>query len=251
MADLTIGRQGESVRKLQEQLVKFDLLSLEEVDGIFGVVTRRAVKRFQLAAGLVADGVVGDLTTEKLNSLTSLPIAPQTELVSMAQLTHIFDKEIEDYLFTDLNACLQTFHIITPERIRHFIAQVAHESAGLQFLQELATGEDYEGREDLGNTEEGDGRRFKGGGAIQLTGRSNYQRFADFMKDDRIMEGVEYVASTYPLTSAGFWWYDNGMNEFVDNGAGVREVSRRVNGGWNGLSDRTRYYNLALDAIAG
>lgn len=254
MPILTVGRQGGDVQKLQESMVKLELLSNEDIDGYFGSETERAVKRFQASTGLVADGIVGDRTWQKIAETPKLPV-PEAGLVTSSQIEYIFGKPISPYLFNDLNKCLERFEINKPERIRQFIAQIAHESVGFQFFVEFADGSDYEPPSilalQLGNTEPGDGARFKGAGALQMTGRYNYQRFADYMGDARIMEGVEYVASTYPITSAGFWWYDNKMNFFVDSGATCEEVSRKVNGGTNGLSDRLRYYNLALDVITG
>ena len=170
------------------------------------------------------------------------------QLVTMAQAVAVFERSPTPNQLADLNACLHRFGITTPAHIRHFLAQVGHESGGLRWMLELASGDAYEGRTDLGNTQRGDGRRFKGAGAIQLTGRFNYQRFADFIKDQRIMEGAEYVATKYPFTSAGFWWHLNGMNQLVDNGASVRAVSARVNGRdpANGLNDRMAYFGRAL-----
>ena len=152
------------------------------------------------------------------------------------------------YNLKDLNNCLKRFSITTSARIRHFIAQCSHESACGHYTQELGGDsycKRYEGRSDLGNTQPGDGCRFKGAGYIQLTGRYNYQRFANYMSDPNIMKGVTYVASTYPWTSAGYWWYSNGMNSLVDGGASVETVTRRVNGGLNGIDSRRAYYNKA------
>jgi predicted chitinase len=84
-------------------------------------------------------------------------------------------------------------------------------------------------------------------GVIQLTGRANYKRFAEYMGDPRIMEGCDYVAEVYPFSSAGFWWQSNGMNELCDKGStNVKVVTRRVNGGYNGLADRMRYFDRAV-----
>ena len=176
---------------------------------------------------------------------------PSTALVSMAQATAVFTRAPSASQLADLNACLSRFQITTPDRIRQFLAQVGHESGGLRWLLELASGDAYEGRSDLGNTRQGDGRRFKGGGAIQLTGRYNYQRFADFIEDQDVMEGAAYVATTYPFTSAGFWWHLNAMNAVVDQGATCRQVSARVNGRdpANGLADREVYYARAVAAF--
>lgn len=129
------------------------------------------------------------------------------------------------------------------------MSQTAHESGGLQWLKELADGLAYEGRRDLGNIYPGDGRRYKGAGVIQLTGRNNYQRFANHIGDQRVMEGCHYVAEVYPFTSAGYWWHSNDMNKLCDRNATVEQVTRRVNGGYNGLEDRKHYYRKALQHI--
>jgi putative chitinase len=176
---------------------------------------------------------------------------PQAVLISMEQCNDIFGRPISSEQWDDLNSCMQRFEIDTPERIIHFLAQIAHESGGLRWLKELADGTAYEGRRDLGNTQPGDGPRFKGAGAIQLTGRYNYSRFAHFIDDPRVMEGCDYVASKYPFTSAGFWWHNNGMNAKVDRGATCREISKIVNGRdpANGLEDRERYFAKASEVI--
>ena len=167
--------------------------------------------------------------------------------ITKAQLASIWEcpeELIARFEVQELNACLERFGITTPARIRHFMSQTAHESGGGRWKKELSDGWYLEGRTDIGNTQSGDGPKYKGAGYIQLTGRYNYQAFADWVKDDRVMEGVDYVAETYPFTSAGFWWVSNNMNELCDEGADVMEVTLRVNGGTNGLSDRIHYYNI-------
>ena len=149
----------------------------------------------------------------------------------------------------ELNNCLSRFGITTLPRIRHFISQCSHESACGVYTQEIASGTAYNGRTDLGNTQPGDGPRFKGAGYIQLTGRYNYQRFANFIGDQNVMQGVAYVAAHYPWTSAGYWWYANNMNALCDSGASVETITRRVNGGINGLSSRQMYYNRCVQYI--
>jgi putative chitinase len=178
---------------------------------------------------------------------------PQSPLLSAAQCQEIFGRPISDEQLQDLNACLRRFEIDTPQRMIHFLAQIGHESGGLQWLEELADGSAYEGRWDLGNTEPGDGPRFKGAGAIQLTGRENYERFSKFIGDPKVMEGHTYVAEHYPFTSAGFWWHNNGINQRVDSGATCRQISRFVNGRdpANGLEDRERYFARATAVLTG
>jgi predicted chitinase len=180
------------------------------------------------------------------------PIPPGTgELVTMAQATAVFERALSPTQLADLNECLRRFSINTPARIRHFLSQTCHESGGLRWMVELASGDAYEGRKDLGNTQKGDWPRFKGAGALQLTGRYNYQRLADFIGDKDVMNGCQYVANKYPFTSAGFWWHLNAMNSFIDNGASCRQVSAKVNGRdpANGLQDREAAYERAVKAI--
>jgi len=179
---------------------------------------------------------------------TAPPAPPQQDLINGAQSEALFGRPISAEQLADLNACLHRFEINTPARIRHFLAQIAHESGGLRWLEELADGCAYEGRRDLGNTQGGDGPRFKGAGVIQLTGRANYEAFAQFIGNPGVMEGHGYVASHYPFTSAGFWWHRNGINAEVDRGASCRRISRLVNGRdpAHGLEERESYYARAL-----
>ena len=173
-------------------------------------------------------------------------------MITKNQLSRVWDvpeTSISDSVINDLNRCLTHFNINTPNRIRHFISQISHESGGGKWIKELASGDAYEGRTDLGNTQPGDGRKFKGAGFIQMTGRYNYQKFADYIKDPRVMEGVDYVALNYPATSSGFWWMTNKMNELCDTNPTVEQVTRRVNGGTRGLADRQMYYARCLEVF--
>ena len=178
--------------------------------------------------------------------------AKSEELVSKASLAYVWncaETLIEDWEVEELNECLTRFDITTPARIRHFLAQLSHESGGGRYTKELSDGRYLEGRLDIGNTQPGDGPKYKGAGYIQLTGRANYMMLASYVGDERVMEGVDYVASTYPFTSAGVWWEKNYMNDLIDGGANVRQVTRRVNGGYRGLSDRRYYYERCLQVI--
>ena len=173
-------------------------------------------------------------------------------LITKKQLSRIWDVSettISDRIINDLNACLVRFQINTSVRICHFISQISHESGGGKWMKELASGDDYEGRKDLGNTQPGDGRKYKGAGFIQLTGRANYSDFSKYMNDPKVMDGVDYVAINYPATSAGYWWYNNRMNSLCDRNPLIEEVTKRVNGGLRGIEDRKVYYNRCLEVI--
>lgn len=118
-------------------------------------------------------------------------------------------------------------------------------------MQEIDPGHYLEGRLDLGNTQPGDGPKFKGSGVIQLTGRANYQKLANVVNDPKVMElGCSYVAKKYPMTSAGVWWDANRMNELCDRpDVTVLKVTKVVNGGTTGLHDRIYYYEKAMKVI--
>lgn len=138
--------------------------------------------------------------------------------------------------------------IDTPLRQAHFLAQIAHESGGLRWLEELASGEAYEGRADLGNDQPGDGVRFKGRGLIQLTGRANYTEFGRALGRDLTSstEAAAQVAEDPDLCvrAATWFWSENGLNALAD-ADDLEAVTRRINGGLNGLDDRAKYLERA------
>jgi predicted chitinase len=248
------GDVGSEVTSLQQELQARGFLK-GSVDGDFGELTELAVMDFQRSQGLVADGIVGSQTWGRLlreSPSTANPLAHALgTLVERSQLEEIFLRAVTEEQVAKLNKALVMFEINTPSRIRHFLAQIGHESGGLRWFAEIADGSDYEDREDLGNTESGDGMRFKGVDPLQITGRYNYSRLAKYLDDPRVMEGWEYVMANYAFIPSGFWWHDNNMNVLVDAGASCAEVSTKVNGGnpANGLTDRLEYFARALEAI--
>ncbi|HYI39980.1 MAG TPA: glycoside hydrolase family 19 protein [Allosphingosinicella sp.] len=125
----------------------------------------------------------------------------------------------------------------TPLRLAHFLAQLAHESMGFVYMEEIASGAAYEGRNDLGNVIVGDGRRYKGRGPIQLTGRSNYRRFGQKIGID--LESHPEIAAlpSVGMLTACLYWSDHGLNELAD-ADDILAITRRINGGTNGLADR-------------
>ncbi len=135
---------------------------------------------------------------------------------------------------------MRGFDITTQKRAEMFLAQVLHESGGLQFFEEIASGTAYEGRRDLGNVHPGDGRRYKGRGPIQLTGRSNYKWAATLL--GLPLEKHPEMASQHTIgwRIAGLYWESHGLNQLADQGKFV-EITRRINGGENGLASRRAY----------
>jgi putative chitinase len=148
-----------------------------------------------------------------------------------------------------LPASCEKYEIDTPVRRQHFIAQCAHESDHFRTTKEYASGAAYNGRKDLGNTEPGDGPRFKGRGLIQLTGRYNYEKAAEafgepFVEEPELVERFPWAASV-----SAWWWATHGCNELADKDD-VVAVTKRVNGGTLGLDSRKAALGRARTAIA-
>ncbi len=143
-------------------------------------------------------------------------------------------------LLPNLNTTMQRYGITTPLRKSHFIAQIAHESDAFNTNEEYASGADYEGRRDLGNTKAGDGVRFKGRGLIQVTGRSNYAACGQALGVDLINNPQRLADFDLACLSAGWYWDTRSLNDYADNDD-VIQITRIINGGLNGLDDRQAY----------
>ena len=175
-----------------------------------------------------------------------------------------------------LSDVMEKFNINTSLRMAHFLSQCAHESWGFTAVREnlnysvaalhktfkkyfptLQSAEAYARQPEkianfvyanrIGNgpVESGDGWRFRGRGYIQLTGRANYRDFDRFVDDD-IISNPDLVATKYPLTSAAWFWHTRNLNALADKGATeahITAVTKRVNGGTNGLQDRIKHFN--------
>ncbi len=148
-----------------------------------------------------------------------------------------------------LNAAMAEAKINTPERKAQFIAQLAHESGGFVYDEEIASGAAYEGRSDLGNTQPGDGERFKGRGFIQVTGRHNYTEAGKALNLDLVNHPELASRPENASRIAAWYWNSHNINQLADRGD-VVAVTQAINGGTNGLSDRQAYYARASDVLA-
>jgi len=147
-----------------------------------------------------------------------------------------------------IQQAMQEFVITSYLREAAFLAQLAHESGELRYMEELASGAAYEGRKDLGNTQPGDGKRFKGRGPIQLTGRANYKKYGDLLGVDLINNPTVAATKEVGFRIAGQFWKLNGLNELADQQK-FETITRRINGGLNGQPDRVKYYNRAKQVL--
>jgi putative chitinase len=140
--------------------------------------------------------------------------------------------------------------IKNPDARAQILAQTAHESGSFKYTQELGNAQyfqRYEGRKDLGNVNPGDGLKYIGRGFLQTTGRVNYQQFADAFHVDVINNPEKLAEPSYAAESALFWFKKNAKKvERMSNGdwTDTKGVTRAVNGGYNGLDDRMRYYEM-------
>jgi putative chitinase len=268
------GSKGEDVKKLQVKL------GVEAI-GTFGPKTESAVKAWQTANGLKADGIVGDATWSKMFGSKPEVIKEDVVIPSGGSLNlEKLKGHIPESVIAQIPDTAKKFNITNNLRLAHFLAQCGHESAGFKAVSEnlnySADGlkkifgkyfpgnlnESYARQPEkiaarvyasrMGNGDEStkEGFKFRGRGYIQLTGKSNYTNFTKFIGEDCVAN-PDLVATKYPLASAAFFFDSNKLWSICDKGADdatVTAVTKRVNGGTIGLPDRIKhfkeYYNL-------
>ena len=151
-----------------------------------------------------------------------------------------------------LNRTLQTYTLHNRLRAAAFLGQLAHESGEFRYMEEIwgptAQQLRYEPPSTLatrlGNTQPGDGKRFRGRGPIQITGRANYKRYGDLLGLNLVGQPELVASPGVGLSAAGMFWRTNGLNALAEL-QDYREITRRINGGYNGWEERLRYYELA------
>ena len=185
-------------------------------------------------------------------------------------------KHLPEHVYVQILDVVIKYKINTPLRLAHFLAQIHHESAGFNVVEEnlnysaeglLRTFKKYFAQEQAqeyahnkvriaslvyanrignGDEESQEGWLYRGRGYIQLTGKNNYAAFNDQVPED-ILKNPDLVATRYPMLSAAWFWDHNNINEMCDNG-NVVDVTKRVNGGLNGVDDRwdlfAHYYDI-------
>jgi len=180
--------------------------------------------------------------------------------ITQAQLLRILpDAGINAGVFAPaLNAAMGRFHIISAKRIAAFVAQVGHESGQLRYVRELGS-EQYLSKYDtgtlavrLGNSPQadGDGQKYRGRGLIQITGHDNYLRCSlGLFGDERLLALPELLEQPqWAAESAAWFWEQNGLNELADRDQ-FSNITRRINGGLNGLQDRLQLWARAREVL--
>ncbi|MCS4310267.1 putative chitinase [Pseudomonas sp. BIGb0381] len=152
-----------------------------------------------------------------------------------------------------LNLAMDRYQINTKLRMAAFIAQVGHESGQLRYVREIwgptAQQAGYEGRADLGNTVPGDGSKYRGRGLIQITGRANYGACGEALGLDLVNQPALLEQPQYAAMSAAWFWSMKGLNTLADQGE-FTKITRRINGGLNGLEDRLQLWARAKNVLA-
>ena len=222
----------------------FDIGKALVCDGLYGTNTKNAIVAFENAKFGESSSDAKIKPRDK--SLVALcQVLPDSVNETFLQLLYLVADSDQIKEFADpIVKCMERYQIDTPLRQAHFLAQIGHESGELRFQEEVASGRAYEGRVDLGNTQPGDGARFKGRGLIQLTGRANYKEYSNTNQFDRdVLNEPEMVAIDKDLCVdvAGWFWHKRELNILADQDK-LEKVTRRINGGLNGLDHRRKLY---------
>ena len=273
------GDNNENVKKLQVKL------HLDPV-GNFGPKTEEAVKLWQAAHGLTADGIVGDKTWGMIMGEEEHPEVKQ-QVVAVANSTGLKLEKLKGHIPDSVIAMIPDtaakFGINTPLRLAHFLAQCGHESGGFRVTSEnlnysakglngifkkyfpteaaaasyarnpqKIANKVYASRMGNGAEASGDGYKFRGRGFIQLTGRDNYTAFGKSIGED-IANNPDLVSSKYALLSAAWFFTKNNLHKMADGGSSdavVTSITKRVNGGTIGLPDRIKHFKEYYSLLA-
>jgi predicted chitinase/peptidoglycan hydrolase-like protein with peptidoglycan-binding domain len=240
----------ETVQRLLNLCTEAGRMDIDDAlkpDGAFGQKTLTAIMAFQrtILGEQAPNGRVEPGGPVMTSLCESLPTEIGAALLALLYL-RAADSDV-----AELSKCIANVmtnrQLDTPLRQAHFLAQIGHESGELRFRAEIASGEAYEGRSDLGNTQDGDGRRFKGRGLIQLTGRANYREYGRAIgREAELLDNPELLATNLDLCVdvAGWFWAKRHLNALAD-ADDLTGITKRINGGLNGLENRRRLLQRA------
>ena len=215
-------------------------------DGDIGPKSIHAIEQFQrhVVKLRTPDSII-DPNGKSLNTLRQGILLPLNKDIFSGIMIYADDSLIDTY-YPFFVSKLPEHDIDTPLRQAHFLAQLAHESDCLRYAEEIASGDAYEGRIDLGNTHAGDGVKFKGRGLIQLTGRSNYEQYGKSINIDLTTNNnyKKPAEPEYAVDVSCWFWETRKLNSIADQDD-LLKITKRINGGTNGLDDRARYLERA------
>jgi putative chitinase len=240
-----MGSRGVEVVNLQRGLIAlgYDVGSTKD-DGIIGKYTSAAISKFQTDNKLAPSGIATPETVEKVNEilraspekLNKLERAKPEEFKGKITTSALGDKASRELLTKEAQS-----QGLKDKELAAFLAQCSTESGGFRYMSEIwgptAAQTRYEGRRDLGNTQPGDGYRYRGRGYIQLTGRSNYREASKALglpleEKPELVEKPDIAATT-----AVYFWKTN-VQPRISNFDDTKAITRIINGGYNGLDDR-------------
>jgi putative chitinase len=233
---------------LNENLERLDSTEPLEVDGHIGKGTNDRIGEFQSQVMKMAkpDKKV-DVGGHTLDELRAGLTADLTQNKMKGIMPRATDALLDRYYVLIVDT-MHDYEINTPLRIAHFLAQVGVECGDLRWMQELDSGAYLNGNDDLGNTEDGDGPRFKGRGLLQLTGRSNYTAYGEYCDRDFLSDTTSVLIATdasFAVDSAGWYWTTLKKVNPLADADNVHAVTHKVNGGYNDLEERKAHLRRA------
>jgi len=250
-----MGSRGVEVINLQRALMAlgYDIGRTKD-DGILGKYTSAAISKFQADNKLQATGIATPETVEAVNKAvaanpnkTKLEKAKPEEFKGKIEVSALGDKESRAVLSKEAGS-----QGIKGKELAAFLAQCSHESGGFRYLSEIwgptAAQQGYEGRRDLGNTQKGDGYRYRGRGYIQLTGKHNYAQAGQALGLD-LLKNPDQASTPAIGAKTSVWFWKTNVQSRVSNWDDVTAITKIVNGGYNGLDDRKMRYAAFTQAM--
>ncbi len=216
-----------------------------DAGGAEGPQSTAAVSGFQERYGLQATGTLDAVTVDRIAEARAHAVT----LTTLLAMVPAGDADHMAEWLPQLNASMWEAGCNSDARKAAYVAQLAHETDHFRTLEEYASGKAYEGRKDLGNTERGDGTRFKGRGAIQTTGRANYTSASEALGPDFVENPELLQDPRWAFAAAAHFWNTHDLNRYSDRGD-IRGQTRVINGGTNGLRDREDKYSRATSVLA-
>ena len=238
-AEVAQRKVEKQARKLEKQIQETRKAEQQNAELQDQLNRLRAVAGYSQAPRPTSGTAKSNITDEILNQI-------------MPTISEVRRREYLPYL----QKALGEFEINTPLRQAAFLAQIAHESAELRFLEEIwgptAQQKKYEPPSEvakwLGNTEPGDGERYKGRGVLEITGRSGYKKYGELLGVDLINNPDLAATPAVAFRIGALFWKVRGLNEMADAGDFI-EITKRINSFLGGLANRKKYYEIAKKAL--